>query len=529
MSMASLRGIKENPVVSPDGERIAFAWTGEAADINEKEIYVQMVGSGSPLKLTDAPGKAETPVWSPDGRRIAYLRTGGKDNGYYAAPALPGLERKLAPAVDPPPRMGGCNFDWSPDGKSLVIADRPAGGSQRTLYLLDLSTGAKTGLGVEAPFVANPVFSPDGRRIAFIRGPSFLSHDIYVMPTAGGEAQRLTEDGRWVAGLAWSADGRRIVFSSRKTGPFSLWSIPASGGGAQPVALSGTDAYSPHIARQVPRLVYVRNKINKNLWRVKPGEGGAKELIGSTRTSFQPDYSPDGTRIAFASDRTGSYEIWVADGEGHQPMQITSFGGPQTGSPRWSRDGRWIAFDSRPDGHSDIYVVNAGGGEPRRLTNESAEDRTPFWSPDGRWVYFVSNRSGTNQIWRVPFEGGKASEVTRSGAIAGAENETGSEFYFTNLQGLWRDPASPVNLATSFPLVGWVLWRDSVYYARPNAKGLVEIMRFRPAERRASVAVTLEHKPSDYDTFAFSPDGQWLLYDRVDQVENEILLVDNFR
>lgn len=529
MSMASLRGIKDNPVASADGERIAFSWTGEAGEIGEKEIYVQLVGSGSPLKLTDGPGKAETPVWAPDGRQVAYLRTGGKENGYYAVPALGGLERRLAPAVDPPPRMGGCNFDWSPDGRSLIIADRPAGGGSRTLYLLDLSTGARKGLGIQAPFVANPVFSPDGARIAFTQGPSFLSHDIFVMPSEGGEATQLTADGRWIAGLAWSSDGRSIVFSSRKTGPFSLWSIPSSGGRAQPVALSGTDAYSPHIARKNSRLVYVRNKVNKNLWRVKPGEGGARELIGSTRTSFQPDYSPDGTRIAFASDRTGSYEIWVADSEGHQPMQITSFGGPQTGSPRWSRDGRWIAFDSRPDGHADVYVVNSGGGEPRRLTSEGSEDRTPFWSADGRWIYFVSNRAGGNQLWRVPFEGGTAGQVTKNGAISGAEDEAGKELYYSNLQGLWRNPAAPVSLAPVFPLVGWSLWRGNLYYARPDAKGLVELAKFSPADKRTTVAVRLEHKPSDYDTFAYSPDGQWLLYDRVDQVDNEILIVDNFR
>ncbi len=532
-SLASLRGVKDNPVISADGERVAFAWTGESGVPDDKEIYVQMVGSGPPLKLTDGPGNAETPVWSPDGRQVAYLRSGIPQPGYYAVPAMGGLERRLAPALDPPPRSGssgGCNFDWSPDGRTLVIADRREPGAPRSLFLLDLSSGSVTDLGVNGVFVASPVFSPDGQWIAFVQGPSFLSHDIHVLPAAGGAAKRLTSDGRWVAGIAWTPDSRHLVFSSRRSGPFSLWTIPAAGGAVGPIALSGTDAYSPNIARKTSRLVYVRNKVNKNLWRMKLAEtGGGKDLIGSTRTSFQPEYSPDGTRIAFASDRTGAYELWVSDQEGRSPMQLTSFGGPQTGSPHWSPDGRWIAFDSRPDGHSDVHVINAAGGDARRLTNESSEDRWPFWSADGKWIYFTSNRENGNQLWRMPPAGGAAEPVTRNGALMGAD--IGGEIYYTNLNGLWHGPdkPAPALLAKTFPRVGWVPGKGSIYYARRDAKGLLEIASFRLPDGKTGVAARPGNKPSEFDTFAISPDGEWLLYDRVDQVENEIFIVDNYR
>jgi dipeptidyl aminopeptidase/acylaminoacyl peptidase len=72
-------------------------------------------------------------------------------------------------------------------------------------------------------------------------------------------------------------------------------------------------------------------------------------------------FSPDGKRIAYTSDRSGNYEIWVATGDGQTPVQLTNFGGALTGMPRWSPDGTQIAFDSRPEGHSSIYVIGVDG------------------------------------------------------------------------------------------------------------------------------------------------------------------------
>ncbi|MDX1981097.1 MAG: protein kinase [Bryobacteraceae bacterium] len=534
MSLSSLRGIKENPAISVDGGRVAFSWTGDSGAATDKEIYLQMIGSGPPLKLTDGPGKAESPVWSPDGRQIAFLRTGSGEPGYFAVSALGGLERKLAPALDPPPRAGGAPFDWSPDGKHLAIADRLVRNGPRLLLLHDLANGTRRQLGSEAAYVANPAFSPTGDAIAFTMGPSFLSHDIHVIPAGGGQARRITSDGRWIAGLTWSSDGTTIVFSTRKSGPFTLWSVPARGGVAEPLALSGTDVYSPNFARQGSRMVFARHKITRNLWRLKLGSSEpARELIGSTRSSFQPDYSPDGGRIAFASDRTSAFEIWVADSEGRHPLQITSFRGPQTGSPHWSPDGRWIAFDSRPDGHADIYVINSGGGEPRRLTREASEDRSPWWSADGKWIYFTSNREGGNQLWRISFEGGAAEAVTTDGAISAAEYGARGEIYYANLRGLWKRRSGwegqPTRLAEKFPFVGWIHANGRLYYGRTDEKGLQEIVSFSPQDGTTAVVARLNHSSSDFDTFTISPDGQWLLFDRIDQVENEILLIENAR
>ena len=164
-------------------------------------------------------------------------------------------------------------------------------------------------------------------------------------------------------------------------------------------------------------------------------------MISSTQYDSSPQYSPDGSRVAFRSNRSGSNEIWVSDSNGRIPVQLTHYGGPLTGTPRWSPDGMNIAFDTRPDGQADIYVVSSIGGAPRRVTKSEFEDVVPSWSADGAWIYFASNRTGAWQVWRVPAAGGAEEQVTRDGGFAAFESPDGHYLYYAkgrSAAGLWR-------------------------------------------------------------------------------------------
>ena len=110
----------------------------------------------------------------------------------------------------------------------------------------------------------------------------------------------------------------------------------------------------------------------------------------------------------FESLRSGTQEIWVADQDGRNALQLTSFNGRLGGTPAWSPDGQSIAYDVRnDDGRGDIYVIPARGGAPVRLTNHPADDLVPSWSRDGRSIYFGSTRTGSFEIWKVSARGGE--------------------------------------------------------------------------------------------------------------------------
>jgi Tol biopolymer transport system component len=166
-------------------------------------------------------------------------------------------------------------------------------------------------------------------------------------------------------------------------------------------------------------------------------------LISSSKTDSAPRYAPEGNKVVFRSDRSGSFEIWACEADGSNPVPLTNLGGPQAGSACWSPDGKQIAFDARPEGNPDIFVISAGGGRPRRISEDPAEDIAPSWSRDGRWIYFESNRSGSLQIWKMPADGGEARQVTKDGGSVAYESTDGKFLYYTkgrNVVGIWRVP-----------------------------------------------------------------------------------------
>ena len=178
---------------------------------------------------------------------------------------------------------------------------------------------------------------------------------------------------RWRSDPVWTPDGREIIFSSGDYGSRGLWRIAVSGSGRpQRLADVGEEGDLPTISRGRGRLVYTRQSQDVNIWQVQVGDRDRKpgvpfKLISSTRTDIYPDFSPQGERIAFQSDRSGVHEIWICETDGSRTVQLTSFNS-RSGTPRWSPDGSSITFDSNVEGNFEIYVMSANGGKPKRMT-----------------------------------------------------------------------------------------------------------------------------------------------------------------
>jgi WD40 repeat protein len=128
-----------------------------------------------------------------------------------------------------------------------------------------------------------------------------------------------------------------------------------------------------------------------------------------------PDWSPDGSQIAFHSVGDGDAEIWVMNADGTNPRQLTD-NDAEDWHPAWSPDGRQIAFMSDRDGNYEIYIMDANGSEPQRLTDNSREDWEPDWSPDGTQLVFYTMQSGNYEIYTMNADGSDQQRLTHNAA-----------------------------------------------------------------------------------------------------------------
>ncbi|HVN80507.1 MAG TPA: LpqB family beta-propeller domain-containing protein, partial [Terriglobia bacterium] len=304
----------------------------------------------------------------------------------------------------------------------------------------------------------------------------------------------------------------------------------------------------PSVSRQGNRLAFTRWTSDDNIWRIDglcpactSGER-MKLLIDSTRSDESPQYSPDGQKILFISDRSGKYEFWICDNEGHNPYPLASDG--RVGAASWSPDGQQIAFDSLDKDKYHIYVMSAEGGVPRRLTTDSTSSQImPSWSHDGQWIYFCSNQTGDGQVWKIPSAGGSPLQVTKNGGVAGLESRDGKFLYYSKgwtstVPGFWRVPVEggeeiPIIELPNAPLPGyWGLTDKGIYFVDNRSEDLASLvptlkfMMFDTGQIRE--VVRLEKPPIGGQGLSASPDGRWVLYEDQDE-PSDIMLVENFK
>jgi Tol biopolymer transport system component len=549
--LTTLPGVSRYPSFSPDGNHVAFTWTGPKQD--NPDIYVQQIGSGSPLRVTTDPSDDYSPVWSPDGRWIAFLRGEPAKSELLLIAPLGGPERKLAETSVGATDATAPYLAWCPDSNCLVVTDSLGEAKPVALFVVSLESRERRRLTNPQPPATgdmNPAVSPDGSWLVFRRNASGLfSGELYRLPlgrglTVAGEPQRLTPVALDADFPTWMPDSKEILFSARG----NLWRLAVAGekpGESQAARLPfvGEDGLMPVVSRpqpgRPPRLVYVRSFQDSNIWRVETSASGAMASsphavtsMSSTRGDYHPQFSPDGRRVAFGSNRSGEWEIWLADADGSNAVQLTSMGAV-SGSHRWSPDGRRIVFHSNLEGQWDIYEISAAGGKPRNLTSHPATDGFPSFSRDGRWIYFSSNRTGERLIWKVPASGGDAVQVTNHVGYVPLESPDGTYLYYNQAfdkpSPLWRVPTSggqPVKVLERVVQRAFVVLERGIYYIdQPSGETRLQFLDFATSK---STTVARTVGPVGLGLTA-SPDGRTILYTRVDSSVDDLMLVENFR
>jgi Tol biopolymer transport system component len=432
----------------------------------------------------------------------------------------------------------------------MADAERPM--EFLTLSLFSLETGEKRRITSPPAGVWSgdscPAFSPDGRRLAFSRWTAWAISDLYLVDLSPdlkplAELKRLTSGNWGAASPAWTADGKSLIFSNLSGGESSLWRVDASGSSKpERLATLGGPAAYPAISHHGNRLAYAQETMHECIWRIEiPTPGGKakrpEKFISSTRNDDFPEFSPDGRRIAFGSDRSGSWEIWICDADGSNPVQLTSLGGQNFVIPRWSPDSRRLAFYAKIEGRSEVYVINASGGSPQRLTFGPIGSEAPSWSRDGHWILFNSSTQPPD-IYKMPAEGGPAVLVRHTpapGWWAPRESPDGKFIYFN------QDTAGGLSNVVRVPIGGgeeqlvlnspycflYALVEDGIYFIpKPDPKSGYSIQFLKTTTGKIQRIASLENPPW---APTVSPDRRWMLFGQREPGHSNLMLVENFR
>jgi Tol biopolymer transport system component len=416
------------PSWSRDGTKIAFSVFTEAG-LETNEIWVSTPLGGSPTRLTSGK-RDENPSWSPNGKRIAFTRN---DLTLWVMNANGSGQRKLLYGAEDPP-------SWSADGKRIAY------GSNGRLFTISAEGGTpKRIANPQRQRRFDPVYSPDGRRIAYDVVDPNGRGDLYTMRTDGTGITRLTHTRSLeiLAQPTWSPDGSSIVYSDRipqsrealfvvradgsaaprrlthpgkkeldgraawspngRTIVFQrgnqLWTIPARGGREhilRPVVFyANPDSISPSLLaadRAGPGTKSVFGSATTDIYLLSPGRNPRK-LTSDPGNDRDPALSPDGSRVAFASDRDrrgresfGSIYVVGANGAGLK-LLVT-----HAGQPAWSPDGKLIAYtDGTDEPAPKIAVVRPNGTGAHDLTSADIfdDETSPAWSPDSKQLVFT--------------------------------------------------------------------------------------------------------------------------------------------
>jgi dipeptidyl aminopeptidase/acylaminoacyl peptidase len=314
----------------------------------------------------------------------------------------------------------------SPDGRRVVFAlgrlDHGANEWRASLWMVPVTGGDPQPLTLDEARDASPVWSPDGRWIAFLstrgdrrRGRKKPSAQVWVMPADGGEARQLTFCAAGVSQPAWSPDANTIAFVAR----------------GAPDATEGAGDDEEPVVREVTRAKYKFDGMGflegyAHIWTVPAAGGEPVRLTDGDFDHEAPAWVPGGREIVFVANRTAeadfafARDLWAADVATRALRRLTLHPGPAL-SPSPSPDGRWVAFVGH-DFHAGsatnagVWVVPTAGGDAVNLT--AAFDRSvgnavgsdarlvPLvpsiaWTPDASAVTFYATDRGSTHLYRV--------------------------------------------------------------------------------------------------------------------------------
>ena len=417
-------------VISPDGKYIASVV--DEAGLNS--LWIRQTNTSANLRITTPTKKDLVGVtFSHDGDTVYFLENTDGLWTLYSVPVLGGGPRKLTENLETP-------VTFSPDGRRMAFV-RPGPNNSSALILANSDGTAETSLielkGPEQLVMdlinsTGPAWSPDGKVIAVptIHEKESSREDVVAVQVADGTMRRINQNKGFFARvrrLLWLPDNLTLVMTAntQHTAPYQIWTLSYANGEPENLTNDADDYVGLSATRDGQTFLSTRISIVSSMWTID----------SALQLNQIPSTNHDGTnglswtsdeRIVYARNVAGSCDIWMMNADGTGRKQLT-FDGQRSLAPVVSPDGKQLVFVSYREGRPHVWKVWADGTGLSQLTDGAYEDM-PVISPDSQWVIY--RRRNPSGLWKVSIYGGEAMPLTKDVAYFPAFSPDGKHLAF---------------------------------------------------------------------------------------------------
>jgi Tol biopolymer transport system component len=528
-ALTSDPGAERRPHLAPDGTRIAYAAIDASG--GPTRIVARSIEPSQIVHISAGGEQQEAlPVWSPDGTRIAFERAHENGCTIYVASSLGGDEREVGACRD----SSVSYYDWTPDGRSLITSQSTTDdGGDLALVTLDLDSGGKTFLNyarTPADQDLEPHYSPDGRFIAFRRGVAPYS-DLYVMPAVGGDVHQVTHIASRIRGHAWSRDGSALIFASNFAGTMSLYAVDVASGAVQPLGVS--PAEYPSAARNTDAIAYEIPRTQSEMALIGlDGANAPRTLAPSTGSDYAAALSPTADRLAFISNRSGQFQLWLYDRATEVATPLTDKADTPVFWPRWSADGKKIvAVAAIPGSSRQLIEIDVASRRQRLLSKPDENILFGGYAVDADTYLFAIGSSGRNNelvLVRHPREADESRQLIESGiAFAQVDANLRAVYYTTTAGGLYRydldhgDKRFVSPKVSSVTTNGWRVVDGHIWYLTGFEVRPIVLHELDPATGEEHVLDRMDISVKDVN-FTVMPDRKSLVLSQIGTEDTDI-------
>jgi serine/threonine protein kinase len=407
-------GRATDAAISPDGKYVAYT----VEEGGKQSLWVKQIISGNSVQMIPpAELRYEGMTFSPDVNYIFYVSSNRQDNvrTLFRLPILGGVAgTKILEDIDTP-------VSFSPDGKKMVFVRGYPSLKQTALITASVDGTSEHTLATRSSpddfgWKGGPAWSPDGQTIVTAVGNYDLSmHVVQVNVGDGNQKELLTKPWPWIGRLTFLRDGSGFLMMAKdeSTGLQQVWFVSTDGKELKKLTgdLDEFSSRSLSITSDSQNLVIVQTQFLSNIWVSRKGDELHAQQVGNGRFDGLNglSWTLDG-KIIYASRASGSLDLWIMDGNGENRRQLTSESGWNY-EPAVSHDGRFVVFTSSRGGHQNIWKMDITGNNVVQLTKDGGSSDAR-WSPDDRFVVYKSYQSGKRTLWKVSADGGDPQQVT---------------------------------------------------------------------------------------------------------------------